>query len=96
MTTGPSVLRAISEPLLLGAVHSFFLETSLAPARKTFHFSILETASAWRWQALDSTGVVVESGLAPSRRFAAACIIRALAPPPADAPCVATAHGLVN
>jgi hypothetical protein len=36
-------------------------------------------ASAWRWQALDSAGAVVEAGVSPSRQLAAACVIRALA-----------------
>lgn len=51
----------------------------MALHRKTFHFSILSSAGAWRWQTLDSDGDVVESGLAPSRKLAAACVIRALA-----------------
>lgn len=53
----------------------------MPPVRETFHFSILPTASAWRWQALDSAGAVVEAGVSPSRQLAAACVIRALARP---------------
>lgn len=51
----------------------------MAPHRKTFHFSILPSAGAWRWQTLSSDGTVLNSGLAPSRKLAAACVIRALA-----------------
>jgi transposase-like protein len=51
----------------------------LVPARKIFHFSIQPTVFAWCWQAMDSAGVVIDTGLAPSRKSAAACVIRALA-----------------
>lgn len=52
--------------------------------RKTFHFSIQRAATAWRWKTLDSDGVTLASGLAPSRKLAAACVIRALARQEAD------------
>lgn len=51
----------------------------MAIQRKTFHFSILPTTNAWTWRTLDSDGLTLDSGLAPSRKIAAACVIRALA-----------------
>lgn len=50
----------------------------MTPHRKTFRFSILAGLGAWRWRTLDSGGVVLASGLAPSRKLAAASVIWAL------------------
>jgi len=45
----------------------------------SFGYKIRETAEGWTWVTFDLCGQVQESGSAPEKAVAAACVIRALA-----------------
>ena len=44
-----------------------------------YGFRISRTAAGWSWTAYDADGRPVETGAAPNRAVAAACIIRVIA-----------------
>jgi len=44
-----------------------------------YGFRIAKTRAGWTWAALDADGRPIESGAAPNRAVAAACIIRVIA-----------------
>lgn len=44
-----------------------------------YGFRISETRSGWAWAAYDTDGRAIETGAAPNRAVAAACVIRVIA-----------------
>ncbi len=44
-----------------------------------YGFRIARTSSGWQWTAFDAQGEPVETGAAPNRAVAAACVIRVIA-----------------
>lgn len=44
-----------------------------------YGFRITRTPAGWRWAAYDTDGRALESGAAPNRAVAAACVIRVIA-----------------
>ena len=48
-------------------------------ASAAFGFRVAKTRSGWTWAAYDADGRAVETGAAPNRAAAAACVIRVIA-----------------
>jgi len=49
------------------------------PDANAYGFRIRPHGEAWRWDAIDAKGQVLDSGAAPTKAVAAALVIRALA-----------------